>query len=96
MKKEILHKLYEEEKKSIRQIANELGCHPDTVHYWLKKHMIKTRSKTRKSQLQKIPLDEIKRKINEFGIRGYARKIGISEGTIRHHLKVREKEKMRN
>jgi len=91
MEKKILQKLYKEDKKSIRQIANELGYHPDTVHYWLKKHMIKTRSKTRKSQLQKIPIDEIKKKINEFGIRGYSKQLGIAEGTIRHYLKKENK-----
>ena len=39
-----LQRLYAREGKSIREIAGQLGLHPDTIHYWLKKYDIKTRS----------------------------------------------------
>lgn len=84
-----LIKLYIKESKSIRAVASELGLHPDTVHYWLKKYGVETRSKTRKSQLLSVSLDEIEKKISKIGIRGYARELGLSDGTIRHHLKIR-------
>ncbi len=84
-----LQRLYVKDGKSIRQIATHLGLHPDTIHYWLKKYSIKTRSKARKSRLLSIPLEEIEINLAKLGIRGYARKLGLSEGTIRHHLKVR-------
>ena len=87
-----LLKLYAEQLKSIRGVAKELNLHPDTVHYWLKKYGIQTREKTRKSQLSTIQVEEIERKVRELGIRGYARELGISEGTVRHHLKVRRGE----
>lgn len=85
-----LQRLYAKDGKSIRQIAAHLGLHPDTIHYWLKKYGIKTRSKARKSRLLGISLGEIERNLAKLGIRGYARKLGLSEGTIRHHLKVRK------
>lgn len=84
-----LRRLYAKEGKSIREIAGQLGLHPATIHYWLKKYNIKTRSKARKSRLLSIPLEEIERNLAKLGIRGYARKLGLSEGTIRHHLKTR-------
>ena len=84
-----LQRLYASEDKSIREVAARLGLHPDTIHYWLKKYGIKTRSKARKSRLLSIPLEEIERNLAKLGIRGYARKLGLSEGTIRHHLKAR-------
>ncbi|MCK4818781.1 hypothetical protein KA005_23615 [bacterium] len=87
-----LKRLYIKESKSIREVAKELNLHPDTVHYWLKKYGIQTRNKSRKSQLVTIPLEEIERKVRELGIRGYARELGISEGTVRHHLRVRRDE----
>ncbi len=85
-----LQKLYAREDKSIREIGGQLSLHPDTIHYWLKKYGIKTRSKARKSRLLSISLGEIERNLAKLGIRGYARKLGLSEGTIRHHLKVRK------
>ena len=85
-----LKKLYLKESRSIRAVAKELNLHPDTVHYWLKKYGIQTRNKARKSQLVIIPLEEIEKNVRELGIRGYARELGISEGTVRHHLKVRK------
>jgi predicted transcriptional regulator len=87
--KKDLVRFYEKELKSIRHIAGQLGLHPATIHYWLRKYDIKTRSKARKSRLLSIPLEEIERNLAKLGIRGYARKLGLSEGTIRHHLKAR-------
>ena len=68
--KETLLNLYVKQSKSIRAVAEELSLHADTVHYWLEKYGIKTRSKARKSQLIHIPLEEIEGNIKELGIRG--------------------------
>ena len=84
-----LVRLYVQESRSIREIAEKLGCKKDVVHYWLKKYGIQTRRNASRSQLRNIPLEEIESKIGELGIRGYARQIGVAEGTIRHHRKVR-------
>ena len=39
-----LRKLYHEERKSLREIADELDCHATTVNYWMKKHGIQRRT----------------------------------------------------
>jgi len=92
-KKAELVGLYVQESRSIREIAGILGCKKDVVHYWLKKYGIRARNNVSRSQLRNIPLEEIVIKIRELGIRGYARELGVTEGTVRHHLKVRrEKE----
>jgi transposase-like protein len=86
-----LKKLYMEQLKSIREVAKELGLHPDTVHYWLKKNNIPTRTMAKRSKLLKYSLSEIKDAIKEKGIRGYAREVGVDESTLRHHLQVRKR-----
>jgi transposase-like protein len=87
--KEKLVQLYIQESWSIREIAQALGCKKDVVHYWLRKYGIQARSNASRSQLRNIPFEEIEKKIEELGIRGYARALGVAEGTVRHHLKVR-------
>jgi len=48
-----LQRLYAKELKSIRETACQLCLHPDTIHYWLKKYGIKTRSMAKRSKLRK-------------------------------------------
>ncbi len=48
--KNLLKKLYLEEGKSIRIIAKELNLGKNTIHYYLSKYNIKTRSKTEANQ----------------------------------------------
>ena len=87
-----LQRLYAKDGKSIRQIAAHLGLHPDTIHYWLKKYGIKTRSKAKRSKLRKYNRSSLEKGVKEYGIRGYAKQLGVHESTLRHHLKVREKQ----
>jgi len=87
--REELVRLYADESRSIREIAEIFGSKKDTVHYWLKKYGIFARNNASRSRLRNISLGEIEKKIRELGIRGYARELGVAEGTVRHHLKVR-------
>jgi len=87
-----LQRLYAREGKSIREIASHLGLHPDTIHYWLKKYGIKTRSMAKRSKLRKYKHSTLEEGIREYGIRGYAKQLEVHESTLRHHLKVREKQ----
>lgn len=82
-----LQRLYIKDGKSIRQIAAILGLHPDTIHYWLKKYEIRIRSRAKRSKLRKYNHSIIDKGIKEHGIRGYARKLGVHENTLRHYLK---------
>ena len=88
-----LQRLYASEDKSIREVAARLGLHPDTIHYWLKKYGIKTRSMTKRSKLRKYKRSTLEKGIKECGIRGYAKQLGVHESTLRHHLKVRKKQR---
>ena len=87
-----LQKLYAREGKSIREIGGQLSLHPDTIHYWLKKYGIKTRSMAKRSELRKYKLFTLEKGVKEYGIRGYAKQLGVHESTLRHHLKVRKKQ----
>ncbi len=91
-KKAELRRLYAKEAKSIREIAAHLGLHPDTIHYWLKKYGIKTRSMAKRSKLRKYKRSTLEEGIREYGIRGYAKQLRVHESTLRHHLKVRKKQ----
>lgn len=58
---ELLHTLYIEEQRSIREIGEELGIHYHTVNKWLKMAGIDTRLPHQKL----LDLVEIKRKLKE-------------------------------
>lgn len=84
-----LKKLYIKESRSIREIAEILGCSKDMVYRSLKEYGIKTRTNEPRSQLITYTLSELENGVKSIGIRGYARELGIDESTLRHHLKVR-------
>ena len=85
-----LKKLYIEEAKSIREVAEILGCTKDMVFRALKQYGIKTRANKRRSQLKTLKLSALELGVKSKGIRGYARELGVDESTLRHHLKVRK------
>ena len=82
-----LQRLYEREGKSIREVAVQLSLHPDTIHYWLKKYGIKTRNMAKRSKLRKHKRSTLEKGIKEYGIRGYAKQLGVHENTLRNYLK---------
>jgi uncharacterized metal-binding protein len=85
-----LVKLYVKEGRSVRDVAAALGCSKDMVHRALRKHGIEARTRARRSVLIKYRLKDLEAAVNEKGIRGLAREMGIDEGTLRHHLKMRK------
>jgi len=88
--KDQLVKLYVREGRAIRDIAETLGCSKDMIHRALKKYGVEVRTSARRSVLLKYRLSDLKARVREKGIRGYARELGIDEGTLRHHLKTRK------
>lgn len=84
-----LKRLYVVQGLSVREIASRLGLHPGTVHYWLKKRGIETRTRAKRSCLGRLKLSTLEAGVKAQGIRGYARVLGIDESTLRHHLRVR-------
>lgn len=89
-KKDLL-RLYAEERKSIREIAEDLGYSKDMVARALRSYGIHARTNASRSRLRTIDLSVLEEAVRDKGIRGYARELGINEGTLRHHLKVRKR-----
>jgi len=57
MDKGWLREQYWENKKTTREIAEMLGCDPETIRYWMKKHEIRRRTKEEWAQLKPIKPD---------------------------------------
>ncbi|MCG2815408.1 MAG: hypothetical protein L6425_05700 [Candidatus Aminicenantes bacterium] len=85
-----LVRLYVKEERSVRDVAATLGCSKDVVHRAMKQYAIEVRTSARRSILLKYRLTDLKAGVRGKGIRGYARELGIDEGTLRHHLKTRK------
>ena len=85
-----LVKLYVKEERSVRNVAAVLGTTKDAVLRGLRKFGIIARPNASRSRLRTIPLRDLEAAIRDKGIRGTARELGINEGAIRHHLKVRK------
>jgi sugar diacid utilization regulator len=85
--KRTLTRLYVDQSLSLREIAERLGLHADTVHYHLKRYGIDIRTNAKRSQLRAYRLETLEKGIREKGLRGYARELEIHENTLRHYLK---------
>jgi transposase len=87
--KKTLERLYTKEGLSIREIASKLECSKDLIHTALKEYGITTRARIRPSRLYEYGLQDLQGKVRTHGIRGTARLVGVSEATLRYHLKRR-------
>jgi hypothetical protein len=85
-----LRRLYEAESRSVRDIANLLGCSKDIVFRCLREYKITPRTNARRSFLRQYDIADLKAGVREKGIRGLAKELGIDESTLRHHLKIRK------
>jgi len=84
-----LVRLYVKEGRSLRDVAGAIACSKDAVYRALKQYGIASRSNASRSRLRTILLKDLETAIRDKGIRGTARELGVAEGTIRHHLRVR-------
>lgn len=87
-----LKKLYVKESKSIREIAEILGCSKDMVYRALHEYKIELRPGFNRSKLRKYKLSDLEKGISEKGIRGYAKELGVHENTLRYYLRGVRKE----
>ena len=85
--KKELEKLYSKRGFSLRQIASKYNVHWSTVRRWLDESKIKTRTIGKRSRLRKFKLSTLEKGACEYGVRGFARKLGIHEETLRRYLK---------
>jgi DNA-binding CsgD family transcriptional regulator len=88
-KEKELRQLYVKKSKSIREIADILGCSKDMVYRSLQEYGIERRTNKRRSKLINYKLSILERGVKSKGIRGYSRELGIDESTLRHYLKIR-------
>lgn len=86
-KKELIT-MYLKEFRSIRDIAEILGCSKDRIYRALKEYGIERRKSVEKrSQLQDYDLSYLKREIRQKGFNKVAQEIGVHVTTLRRFLK---------
>lgn len=89
-----LKKLYIKESRSVRNIADILGCSKDKVYRALKEYGINRRKHVEKrSQLKEYNLSFLKKEIRLKGVNQVAHELGVHNTTLRRYLaKERQKE----
>jgi len=85
--KKTLARLYSERGFSLREIASKYDVHWSTVGRWLDESKIKARTIGKRSKLEKFRLSALENGVRKHGVRGFARKLGIHEETLRTYLK---------
>ena len=83
-----LKRLYQVQGWTARDIGDHFGLDHRTILYHLRRFGIPVRPRTRRSALRIYKTETLLRGIREKGLRGYAREIGVPEGTLRYYLKT--------
>ena len=86
-RKEELQRLYAEEKKSIREIADFLGCSKDRIYRALREYGIERRPHTWEPKLSKYDLGFIMETVKKKGYRKGAQELGVDKSTLYRYLK---------
>jgi len=87
-KKELTN-LYIKEAKSIREIAEHLGCSKDMIYRSLEEYKIERRPGYNRSKLRIYDLAYLKREIKKKGYKAFALELEIDVSTLRKHIKSR-------
>jgi predicted transcriptional regulator len=82
--------LYKSEGRSVRDIAELLGCSKDMVFRCLKEYQINARTNARRSTLRNYDLSFLEEGINAKGLRGFARELRIDKSALFRHIRVRK------
>ena len=82
-----LKRLYSTELKSIREIANDLGCSKDMVFRALKEYGIGKDFITRKRKLSEATLGFLKKEFKTKSKKKVAVELGVSKSGLYKHLK---------
>jgi DNA invertase Pin-like site-specific DNA recombinase len=83
-----LRKVYIKESKSIRKIAEVLGCSKDMVYRTIKEYGIERRPNIKESKLSKYSLKELRDIVFSKGYRKAARSLGVGYTTLRLYLRL--------
>lgn len=84
-KKELL-KLYIKETKSIREIAEHLGCSKDIVYRCLKENDIKRRPENKRSKLLKHEKSFLRMEVKKKGITKTAKELEVDTRTLKKFI----------
>ena len=73
--------------RSIADIAREVGRHPATVGYWVRKHGLRSQHSSRHAAKGRITRDALAKLVTD-GLSGrqIAVRLGVSQATVRHWL----------
>ena len=82
-----LVRLYVNEGKAIREVAEALGCSKDMVARALKAYGIEARTKVRRSRLEKYDREALESTVRAKGIRGTALELGVNASTLNRFLR---------
>lgn len=85
-----LARLYETEARSVRDIAELLGCSKDMVFRSLKEYGLKARKKERRSSLRQYDIAFLEAGVREKGLRGFARALRIDKSALLRHIRIRK------
>jgi DNA invertase Pin-like site-specific DNA recombinase len=86
-----LKELYIKESRSIREIANALGCTKDRVYRALKEYGIERRPHTWESRLSQYDLEFLREIIRKRGYRKGAQELGVDKSTLYRYMRRVEK-----
>jgi hypothetical protein len=75
--------------RSIEAVAREVGRHPSSVGYWVRKHGLRSTHAERHAPRGGIARDELAALVDAgLAIRAMAARLGVSNATVRHWLEV--------
>jgi transposase-like protein len=84
--KETLHKIYVEESRSIREIADILGCSKDMIYRALKEYGIDRRPDNKRSKLRNYDKSFLKKSVREKGITKAAKELSVNKNTLKKYI----------
>jgi len=82
-----LKRLYLKESRSVREVAEILGCSKDMVYRTLKEFGIELRPHTWSPKLERFDFEFIKETVNQKGYRKGAKELGVDKSTLYRYLK---------
>ena len=87
----VLFRLYSEEGKSVRDIAQALSLSKDMVARSLKAYGIEARTKLRRSRLRTYDREALEAAVKQRGVRGMALELGVNASTLSRFLRSKGK-----
>jgi transcriptional regulator with PAS, ATPase and Fis domain len=85
-----LRRLYVRESKSIREVAEILGCSKDMIYRCLKEYGIERRARVPKSSLAQYEIQHLREMVGREGYNQTAEKLGVGRAALWMYIKRRE------